>query len=343
MVRRSDGDRLLSDTRKFSVEELAAVQGWPAYTTGALPASRVAACRILGKSVAPPVMGFVARLAMARLGLLPGQVTAAVPPAVCPVGTAYDTPCSTPDHMASGAHAAMDATHDHGPARAARLTREDAQAHTYLGMGAKPPHIYCPQCDGVGRQDGYYEPQWGCSGCGYMSEAWRRRRLQQLMGEDVPPSPCPVAMADGDATSPSLPAPMHAHGTGQPQSAAFTREDAGQRHAVDLRAVMQHVARLTAARRAATPATRAGGPGPTVLPVGGSDGVPSDLTAGATVADVATRHPKTKLPPAMTSAPLGGGDGTGAVPEWDWAQELAMDSLFAGPATATPAWPHGLP
>ena len=65
--RTSDRGRPLMGTRRFSVEELALVQGWPRSTHGALPASRSAACRVLGNSVCPPVAQFLSNLVHAAL------------------------------------------------------------------------------------------------------------------------------------------------------------------------------------------------------------------------------------------------------------------------------------
>ena len=67
-TRPSDGDRSLADARRLTVEELASIQGWPRHSHGALPKSRITACEILGRSVAPPVATIVANLTRTALG-----------------------------------------------------------------------------------------------------------------------------------------------------------------------------------------------------------------------------------------------------------------------------------
>ena len=58
--RKADGGRVIAQCRKFSVADLAKVQGWPASAAMALPPGRTSACKILGNSVSPPVMRWVA-------------------------------------------------------------------------------------------------------------------------------------------------------------------------------------------------------------------------------------------------------------------------------------------
>ena len=79
--RPADAGRRLDQTRRFAVEELATVAGWPRSAHAALPESRSAACRILGNSVAPPVMQFVAGIAIQHLDRKFRAATTALRPA----------------------------------------------------------------------------------------------------------------------------------------------------------------------------------------------------------------------------------------------------------------------
>ena len=79
--RPADAGRRLDHTRRFEVEELATVAGWPRSAHAALPSSRPAACRILGNSVAPPVMQFVAGIAIQHLDRKFRAAAAALRPA----------------------------------------------------------------------------------------------------------------------------------------------------------------------------------------------------------------------------------------------------------------------